>query len=272
MINADGATHSLYDSNRAHEHGQLLRRHDEVPGERDRPAAAATAGASTSTATSRSARSSTASRARRPRAARAATTPARSSSPSPRPATRSGCRPRSRTSSSSNNIHSSGGYFMWPPGSYTPARVPLPYPPYGTLNFFDQTATHVLDGHQVPPRHGDPAAADRPGDRRALLGRRQLRRRGVVQERHHRLRLRDRRHPLQRHGRPARRPATRVSSRRSAPTRPTTACQRGQRRGRGVRHRQLRPPAVRAGLPERHRGRRSSARASTADGKAPPTR
>jgi hypothetical protein len=45
-----------------------------------------------------------------------------------------------------NNIHSSGGYFMWPPGAYTPQRVPLPYPPYGTLNFFDQTAKHVLDG------------------------------------------------------------------------------------------------------------------------------
>jgi hypothetical protein len=46
----------------------------------------------------------------------------------------------------SNNIHSSGGYFMWPPGSYTPQRVTLPYPPYGTLNFFDQAARHVLDG------------------------------------------------------------------------------------------------------------------------------
>ncbi|HET6549538.1 MAG TPA: M14 family zinc carboxypeptidase [Solirubrobacter sp.] len=46
----------------------------------------------------------------------------------------------------SNNIHSSGGYFMWPPGSYTPQRVSLPYPPYGTLNFFDQAARHVLDG------------------------------------------------------------------------------------------------------------------------------
>ena len=44
-----------------------------------------------------------------------------------------------------NNIHSSGGYFMWPPGAYTPARVPLPYPPYGTLNYFDQTAKEVLD-------------------------------------------------------------------------------------------------------------------------------
>ncbi|WP_169542075.1 M14 family zinc carboxypeptidase [Solirubrobacter soli] len=45
-----------------------------------------------------------------------------------------------------NNIHSSGGLFMWPPGAYTPARVPLPYPPYGTLNFFDQAARQVLDG------------------------------------------------------------------------------------------------------------------------------
>ena len=47
-----------------------------------------------------------------------------------------------------NNIHSSGGYFMWPPGAYKEpeVRVPLPYPPYGTLNYFDQTATTVLDG------------------------------------------------------------------------------------------------------------------------------
>jgi hypothetical protein len=44
-----------------------------------------------------------------------------------------------------NNIHSSGGYFMWPPGAYDPARVPLPYPPYGTLNYFDQTGKEVLD-------------------------------------------------------------------------------------------------------------------------------
>ena len=45
-----------------------------------------------------------------------------------------------------NNIHSSGGYFMWVPGSYTPQRETLPYPEYGTLNFFDQTASHVLAG------------------------------------------------------------------------------------------------------------------------------
>ena len=43
------------------------------------------------------------------------------------------------------NVHSSGGYFMWPPGAYTPSRTTLPYPPYGTLNYFDQTAAAVLD-------------------------------------------------------------------------------------------------------------------------------
>ena len=44
-----------------------------------------------------------------------------------------------------NNIHSSGGFFMWPPGAYKPSREPLPYPSFGTLNFFDQTGKEVLD-------------------------------------------------------------------------------------------------------------------------------
>ncbi len=44
------------------------------------------------------------------------------------------------------NVHSSGGYFMWPPGAYKGTdRVPLAYPPYGTLKYFDQTAASVLD-------------------------------------------------------------------------------------------------------------------------------
>ena len=44
------------------------------------------------------------------------------------------------------NVHSNGGYFMWPPGAYKPTtREPLPYPPYGTLNYFDQTAAAVND-------------------------------------------------------------------------------------------------------------------------------
>ena len=45
-----------------------------------------------------------------------------------------------------NNIHSSGGYSCGRPAPTRPARVPLPYPPYGTLNFFDQTRKQVLDG------------------------------------------------------------------------------------------------------------------------------
>ncbi|HWK29882.1 MAG TPA: M14 family zinc carboxypeptidase [Solirubrobacter sp.] len=43
------------------------------------------------------------------------------------------------------NVHSSGGYFMWPPGAYKADRTTLPYPPYGTLNYFDQTAAAVLE-------------------------------------------------------------------------------------------------------------------------------
>ena len=43
------------------------------------------------------------------------------------------------------NVHSSGGYFMWPPGAYKADRTTLPYPPYGTLNYFDQTASAVLE-------------------------------------------------------------------------------------------------------------------------------
>jgi chitobiase/beta-hexosaminidase-like protein len=43
-------------------------------------------------------------------------------------------------------VHSYGGYFMWPPGAYkTDGRVTLPYPSYGTLQYFDQTAASVLD-------------------------------------------------------------------------------------------------------------------------------
>ena len=124
-----------------------------------------------------------------------------------------------------NNIHSSGGFFMWPPGAYTAAAAsPLPYPPYGTLNFFDQTGKEVLDRIKSHRAHGDPAAADRPGHRRPVLRGRQQRRRGVLQQRHHRLRLRDRGPALQRHRARGMRPATRVSSRRSGRTRRTRAC------------------------------------------------
>jgi len=44
------------------------------------------------------------------------------------------------------NIHSYGGYFMWPPGAYKTAnRETLPYPSYGTQAYFQQTADSVLD-------------------------------------------------------------------------------------------------------------------------------
>ena len=79
------------------------------------------------------------------------------------------------------------------------------------------------------PRHGDPAVADRPGQRRPVLRGRQPGRRGVLQERDHRLRLRDRRR--QAPGRrlehpgglpaPVRRGADR-RQRRTSPTRATT--------------------------------------------------
>ncbi len=45
-----------------------------------------------------------------------------------------------------NNIHSYGGYFMWPPGSYSnTGRVTLPYASAGTNQFFDQTAATTLE-------------------------------------------------------------------------------------------------------------------------------
>jgi hypothetical protein len=63
------------------------------------------------------------------------------------------------------NVHSYGGYFMWPPGAYkTDGRVTLPYPPYGTLQYFDQTAASVLDriksyrGTAVLPARTGPVA------------------------------------------------------------------------------------------------------------------
>jgi hypothetical protein len=40
-----------------------------------------------------------------------------------------------------NNIHSSGGLFMWPPSAYTPARVPLPQPLQARARNAANTAT-----------------------------------------------------------------------------------------------------------------------------------
>ena len=130
---------------------------------------------------------------------------------------------------------------MWPPGAYTPQRVPLPYPPYGTLNFFDQTGKEVLDGIKSHRGTAIRAAADRPRDRRALLGRGQLARTRRTTPRDHRLRLRDRRHHYTSTGakcagnlRPGQQPpfgdstndcsTTRASTRRWSSRAATTAC------------------------------------------------
>jgi hypothetical protein len=44
------------------------------------------------------------------------------------------------------NAHSYGGYFMWPPGAYiAQGRVSLPYASPGVNQFFEDTATTVLD-------------------------------------------------------------------------------------------------------------------------------
>ena len=141
-INADGATYSMFDFNRpAPQHGQLLR---VEPDGQQRPGGPQQLG-------------------RRPqpqllgrlvlrrlhrRVARTA------------PATRSRARSELSEPETRNetyiqttypnikfamNVHSSGGYFMWPPGAYKADRTTLPYPPYGTLNYFDQTASSVLE-------------------------------------------------------------------------------------------------------------------------------
>ena len=145
QINGDGAIHSIYDSAGRKNMVQLLRRHDQ-----HRATSAtrrtATAGASTSTATSRSARSSTASRARD------------TSCPSgnyagpfelSEPETRNEI--WVQTTFTNIKFVEQHPLLRRPtscgrPAPTRPTRVALPYPPYGTLNFFDQTARHVLDG------------------------------------------------------------------------------------------------------------------------------
>ena len=75
----------------------------------------------------------------------------------------------------SMNIHSSGNFFMWPPGAYTPERVTLPRPTLGEESYFWGAAGRVVGAIRnwrnltVTPR------PDRPGGRRPLLGGRQLR-------------------------------------------------------------------------------------------------
>ena len=265
QINADGVTHSIYDSPRRTNMAPYCYDPAKYPENPTDPADRNSYGVNINRNFSVGSVFDGFQGAR-PRAAPAATTPARSSSPSPRPATRSGSRTRSRTSSSRTTSTRPAATSCGPPAPTRPTRETLPYPPYGTLNFFDQTASHVLDGIKSHRGTAILPAEDRPGDRRPLLGRRQQRRRGVVHARHRRLRLRDRRHPLQRHRRPARsdlRPGPAAAVRRLPPTpaSPTRASTRARSS----------PPATtgccsprsttRTTLP-----RRSSTRSSSADG------
>ena len=100
QINGDGATHSLYDSNRRTNLSNHCEDTVRFPSKETDPAARNDWGVDLNRNFSRG-RSSTATSARRPRTARTGTSRVCSSSPSPRPATSRGCRPRSGTSSSS---------------------------------------------------------------------------------------------------------------------------------------------------------------------------
>ena len=140
-INADGATYSMFDFNSQRRTWSTTARRTRRATTTRRPA---TAGASTSTATSRSARSSTASRARRPSCTSDTFAgPFELSEPETRNETY--VQTTYPNIKFAMNVHSSGGYFMWPPGAYKSDRTTLPYPPYGTLNYFDQTASSVLE-------------------------------------------------------------------------------------------------------------------------------
>ncbi|WP_116950057.1 M14 family zinc carboxypeptidase [Jiangella endophytica] len=47
------------------------------------------------------------------------------------------------------NVHSYGGYFMWPPGAYVSnGRVPLPRPTLGEENYFWAASSHILSAVQ----------------------------------------------------------------------------------------------------------------------------
>ena len=48
------------------------------------------------------------------------------------------------------NIHSYGGYFMWPPGAYVQnGRVPLPRPTVGQEDYFWASSSHILSAVQA---------------------------------------------------------------------------------------------------------------------------
>ena len=138
------------------------------------------------------------------------------------------------------------------PGSYTPQRVTLPYPPYGTLNFFDQAARHVLDGIKtyrgtaIRPQRTGPVidvlysaagnSADEAYYNYGIIGYDfEIGATCTTTRPHHR-----RRDDV--------RPGSAAAVRRFGQRLPR---QRGLQRGDGVHRRQLRPAAVGAGLLQR---------------------
>ena len=101
----------------------------------------------------------------------------------------------------SNNIHSFGGYFMWAPGTYLPDRGEgeAVHANIGIEKYFFEAGDRILNRIKeirntviLPGAHG-------PDRRRPVLGRRQQRRRALVQPRRHRVQLRDRRGPVLHH-------------------------------------------------------------------------
>jgi hypothetical protein len=153
---------------------------------------------------------------------------------------------------------------MWPPGAYKGAdRVPLTYPPYGTLKYFDQTAASVLDriksyrGTTILPAQTGPVndvlysaagnSADEAYYNHGIIGYD-----FEIGAAHYYLdtgdrdvsHRRDRLPAVLRRGRHRRRPGHCPATARS---------QRGPRRGHGVRQRQLRAARVGARLPAGHK-------------------
>ena len=151
-----------------------------------------------------------------------------------------------------NNIHSYGGYFMWAPGSYKDdgSARRRPAPNIGIEKYFFEAGEKILSASRTPAARS--ILPERTGPIADVLysRRRQLGRRRLVPQGHHRLLVRDRRGPHSRPRRRARRPDRSASSRASARSAPAAARapapanaprQRGSRRGDGVRRGQLRP-------------------------------
>ena len=74
----------------------------------------------------------------------------------------------------SMNIHSSGNFFMWPPGAYTPERVTLPRPTLGQESYFWGAAGRVVGAIRNWRNLTVEPGQTGSGGRRPVLGGRQL--------------------------------------------------------------------------------------------------